>query len=81
MGKVHIEPITYVARFFEDGLGYGDPYIGSMVLQICGRRAYCQAYHGKHTRSHHIELRDQLLALGVTELVTERHGKERTYTR
>lgn len=69
---VHIEPIVLICRQFPDGSKWGDEYSGVMTIQKCGDKAYCCGAHGTVSMSDYRDLKKQLEAFGIKELIWDR---------
>ena len=75
---VHLDPLVQTLRIFRGGHVYGDAYDAVATVVICGDLAYLCALHGSLTREDWLAMQAELVARGVRDLLTIRHG-ERTW--
>jgi len=76
---IHIDPITFTIRFFEDGDGWGDDFIGIMTIQKADTVGYCSGLHGVIPKRLHKELAKLLDDYGIDTLIGYRHGVSKVY--
>ena len=72
---IHIEPITFVCRKFDDDKSFGDEYEGVMVIQKLGKTGYCAGAHGTVSMKDFRALEVELKQYGIEKLKWSR-GKE-----
>jgi hypothetical protein len=66
--KVHLEPITFLARLYSGGRGYGDEYDAVFTVQRTGSIGYVSGCHGTVDMTALRDLFKQLKAQGITEV-------------
>ena len=69
---IHVEPVVLMCRKFADGDEWGDDYKAVLTVQKFGDKAYCAGCHGKFTMKDYRELKRNLEAFGIKELIWDR---------
>lgn len=78
---IHVEPIVFTIRFFEEGMSYDnfDPFVAVATLQKSENKAFLSGLNGTLTKKQYIHLMKKIHEMGIEELITLRHGKEHVY--
>jgi hypothetical protein len=79
--EVHLEPVTFIVRFYNDHDTYAnkDTYVCVATITKCGSKGYIQGMHGELSREHYRLLFAEVAKEGIEFLFGDRNGLERVW--